>query len=186
MDVIAPSSLPTTALRLLSIATKLPPDVCLRSSLLAFLSLILAAPAACVHPCLDSLLTCSSISSLLIPCSIPKKMSKVPLHLLTYFFLAHHAEPFNKVHLTAFVGVLHFTPVLRSSLSPKLSCECFQWPHQPLQSFAQPREEGATISPLSQVCTLSSFSYFFPLSSSLSSACCLVLSLDHFHQLQPL
>ena len=86
IDVTAPPSLPTTAPRLLSIATETPPDVCLRSSLLA-------ASAANHHLCLASSLNCSSISSLLILCSIPKKMSKVPLYLLIYFLSVLQAEP---------------------------------------------------------------------------------------------
>ena len=53
--VTAPSSLPTTGPRLLSTATKTP-DVCFGSSLLAFSSVILAASAANLHPCLHNLL----------------------------------------------------------------------------------------------------------------------------------
>ena len=42
--------------RLLSIATKIPPDVCLRSSRLAFSSLILGALGTNLHACMASLL----------------------------------------------------------------------------------------------------------------------------------
>ena len=52
--------------RLLSTATKTPPDVCVRSSLLAHSSVILAASAANRHPCFACLL-----------CATPKKISKV-------------------------------------------------------------------------------------------------------------
>ena len=89
IDVTAPSSVPTTAPRLLSIATKTPPDVCLRSSLLAFSSVIPTASAA--HP-----------SFFLILSSTPKKISKASLYLLTYFFSVFHAETFSEVHLTIF------------------------------------------------------------------------------------
>ena len=102
IDVTAPSSLPTTAPRLLSIATETPPDVCLRSSLLA-------ASAANLYLCLASLLNCSSISSLLILGSIPKKMSKVPLYLLIYFVSVLQAEPFNKGAPHRFRSLLHLT-----------------------------------------------------------------------------
>ena len=54
IDSIAPSSAPT-APRLLSTATKTPPDVCLRLSLPAISSVILAASAANLHPSLTSL-----------------------------------------------------------------------------------------------------------------------------------
>ena len=54
--------------------------------------------------CLDSLLNCYSISSLVILCSIPKKLSKVPLFLLFFFFSVHHAEPFSKMHLAVVDG----------------------------------------------------------------------------------
>ena len=46
IDATAPSSSPTTVPRLLSTATKTPPDVCLRSSLLALSSVIISASAA--------------------------------------------------------------------------------------------------------------------------------------------
>ena len=52
IDSIAPSSAPTTAPRLLSIATKTLPGVCLRSSSPALSSVILAALAANLHPSL--------------------------------------------------------------------------------------------------------------------------------------
>ena len=74
---------------------------CLRSSQLAFLSVMVTASAADLHPCLASLLNYSSISSRLILCSIPKKMSKAPLYHLVYFLSEHQAEPY-KVHLTVF------------------------------------------------------------------------------------
>ena len=60
IESIAPSSAPTTAPRLLSTATKTPPDVCLRSSVPALSSVILVAFAANIHPSLASLLNCSS------------------------------------------------------------------------------------------------------------------------------
>ena len=46
IDATAPSFSPTTVPKLLSTAIKTPPDVCLRSSLLALSSVILAASAA--------------------------------------------------------------------------------------------------------------------------------------------
>ena len=49
-----------TSPRLLSTATKTPPDVCLRSSVPALSSVLLAAFAANLHPSLASLLNCSS------------------------------------------------------------------------------------------------------------------------------
>ena len=55
--------------RLLSTATKTPPDVCVRSSLLALSSVVLAASAANHHPCF----ACSL-------CSTPKKTTKVLLY----------------------------------------------------------------------------------------------------------
>ena len=78
----------------------------------ALSSVILAASAANLHPYFTSVLNCSFISSFLIPCSITKKTSNVPLYLLVYFFTVHHAEPLSKVHLTAFDVFLHFTHVL--------------------------------------------------------------------------
>ena len=65
IETIAPSSAPTTAPKLLSTATKTPPDVCLLSSVTAFSSVILAGSAANLHPSLASLSNCSSISSFL-------------------------------------------------------------------------------------------------------------------------
>ena len=56
--------------RLLSTATKTPPDVCVRSSLLALSSVILAVSAANHHPCFACLL-----------CSTPKKISKVLVYV---------------------------------------------------------------------------------------------------------
>ena len=87
IDSIVPSSTPTTAPRLLSIATKTPPDVCLRSSSPAVSQVIIAALAANLHPSLASLLNCSFISSFLHLCSIPTKISNFPLYLLMHFFL---------------------------------------------------------------------------------------------------
>ena len=109
-------------------------------------------------------MTCSSISFFLILRSIPKKMSKVPLYLLTHFFSVHHAEPFNKVHLNAVVGfcislvlflVSYYRKFLLSSLSAQLFLatsfshrvsstslffcpERHPRPHQPLPYFAEP------------------------------------------------
>ena len=78
--------------------------VCLRSLQPAFSSVILDASTADLHPCLGTLLGCSSISSLLILCSIPKKMSKVPVYHLIYIFSVPQAEPLNKVHHTVCDG----------------------------------------------------------------------------------
>ena len=73
----------------------------------------------------------SSISSFLILCSTPKNLSKAPVYLLTYFFSALHAEPFNKVHLTSDAGLrfLHHlqktppsTASFHSSFLPFLPC----------------------------------------------------------------
>ena len=61
IDSNAPSYLPITAARLVSTATNTPSDVCLRSSPLAFSSVILTASAADLHPCLALLLKCSSL-----------------------------------------------------------------------------------------------------------------------------
>ena len=105
-----------TAPRLLSTAKKTPPDVCLRSTLLASSSVIRAASAARLHPCFASSLNCSSISSFFILCSAPKKMSKVPLYLLMYLFSVLHVDPFNNVHLTIFDSFSVFTVFLCSSL----------------------------------------------------------------------
>ena len=77
--------LPQLLPKLLSTATKTPPDVCFRSSLLALSSVILAASAADLHPSLASLLNCSSISSFPSLRFIPKKISHfpfVPSHVL--------------------------------------------------------------------------------------------------------
>ena len=79
-DSMVPSSAPTTAPRLLSIATKTPTDVCLRSSSPAASSVIPAALDANLHPSLASLLNCSFSLSFLYLCSIPKKISNVPLY----------------------------------------------------------------------------------------------------------
>ena len=59
-----------------------------------------------LHPSLASLLKCSSISSFLNLCSIPKKTSKVPLYLLMYFISVLPAEPFNNTHLKFFSSFL--------------------------------------------------------------------------------
>ena len=117
IDVTAPSSLSATAPKL-----QYPPDVCLRSSLLAFSSVTLAASAANLYPCMVVLLSCCTISFFLILCSIPKKMSKVPsVYLLTYFCSVHHAEPFKRVLLTAF-GVAFafhsFSSIIDTSICP--------------------------------------------------------------------
>ena len=101
IDTIAASSPPTTAPRLLSTATISPPEVCLRSSLPAVSSVILAASAANLHPSLTSLLNGPSISSFLILCSAPKKISYFPLYLLMYFFSVLQAAPLSKVHLNS-------------------------------------------------------------------------------------
>ena len=98
IETTDPSSAPTTAPRLLSTATKTPPDVCFRSSLLALSSVILDASAAKFHPSLASLLNCYSISSFLSLCSIQKKKSHFPLYLLKNFFSVLHANPLSKVH----------------------------------------------------------------------------------------
>ena len=90
--------------------TKTPPDVCVRSSLLALSSVILAALAANLHPFLASLLNCSSISSFLNLCSIPKKTSKVPLYPLMYFLFALPTEPVNNAHLKFFSSFLTSFP----------------------------------------------------------------------------
>ena len=76
---------PTTDPKLLTTAMKTPPDVCLRSSLFGLSPVILAASAAILDPSFASLLNCSSISSFLSLCSIPKKISHFPLYLLMYF-----------------------------------------------------------------------------------------------------
>ena len=82
LNVTVPSSLSTTAPKLLSIATKTPPDVCLQSTMPALSSVILAASAANIHPCFDSRLSCSSF---LILCSITHKdveCAMVPFRVL--------------------------------------------------------------------------------------------------------
>ena len=116
IDSIAPSSAPTTAPRLLSTATKTPPDVCLRSSSPAISFVILAALAANLHPSLASMLNCYSISSFINQCSIPKKTSKGPLYLLVYFLSVLQAKPFSNAHLDLFSSLLisfRSTPVDR-------------------------------------------------------------------------
>ena len=101
IEPIAPSSAPTTAPRLLSTATKTPPDVRFRSSLLALSSVILAASAANFHPFFASQLNCSSISSFLNLCSIPKKISHFPLYLFMYF-LSVFGLGISSTHLLSF------------------------------------------------------------------------------------
>ena len=93
---------PTTAPKLLSIATTTPPEVCLRSSSPAVSSVILAALAANLHPSFASLLNYSSIFPFLNLCSIPKKVSKVPLYLLICFLSVLQVEPFSNAHLISF------------------------------------------------------------------------------------
>ena len=84
-------SLSTTASKLPSIATKTPPNVCLQSSLPAFSSVILAAPAATHHPCCASLLNCFilhfAIPSALLFCLhiLPVVNSLDRFFLTTYF-----------------------------------------------------------------------------------------------------
>ena len=88
---------------------KTPPDMCLRSSLLSFSSAILAASAANLYPCSISLLNCSSISSFLNLCSIPKKTSHFPLYLLMHFSLCskpiHRARCALKLFLLFFISI---------------------------------------------------------------------------------
>ena len=91
-ESVAPSSAPTTA-------TKTPPYVCFRSSLLALSSVILAVSAANLHPSLASLLNCSCISSFLNLCSTPKKIS----HFHSYFSVLQ-ADPLSKVHINTLVS----------------------------------------------------------------------------------
>ena len=91
---------------------KKPPDVCLRSSLPALSSVILAASAAHLHPFVDSLMNCSYIPTLLILCSMPKNMSNVLLYLL-----CTTQEPFHKVH--RFGQLLHLTPACSFFLVPE-------------------------------------------------------------------
>ena len=83
-----------------------PPDVCLRSSSPTVSSVILAARAANLHPSLASLLNCSFISSFLNLCSIPKKISNVPLYLHKYFCSVLQAETFSHAHLNLFSSFL--------------------------------------------------------------------------------
>ena len=73
--------------------------------------MILAASAASLHPSFASLLNCSSISSFLNLCSVPKKISNVPLYLLMYFLSALQADPLSKVHFSLFSSYFHFSPV---------------------------------------------------------------------------
>ena len=98
IDMTDPSSLSTTAPKSLSSATKTPLHACLQFSLLAFSSVILAASAANLHPCYTSLWNCSSISSFPILLSIPKKMRKVPLYLVMYFFSVLYADKQGTYH----------------------------------------------------------------------------------------
>ena len=74
--------------------------------------MILAASAASLHPSFASLLNCSSISSFLSLCSIPKKIS--------HFLSVLHADPLSKVHLSSFASFFHFGPVFSFWLLPPL------------------------------------------------------------------
>ena len=100
VDMPAPS-LSNTAPRLLSIARVTPPDMCLRSLLFAF-----------------------PISSLLMLCSIPKKKSKVPVYLPTYFSSVNHAEILKRIQLIVFdgLGISLLLFHLSCSLGPLVSC----------------------------------------------------------------
>ena len=74
--------------------------------------MILAASAASLHPSFASLLNCSSISSFLSLCSVPKKIS--------HFLSVLHADPLSKVHLSSFASFFHFGPVFSFWLLPPL------------------------------------------------------------------
>ena len=99
IESIAPSCAPTTAPKLLSIATKTPPHVCFSPRLLqiSILSWLL-------------FLNCPSVSAFIILRSNLKKISHSPLCLLIYFFSVLHADPLNRVHLNLlasfFISVL--------------------------------------------------------------------------------
>ena len=64
----------------------------------------IVASAANLHLCFASLLNVSSISSLLCLCSIPKKMSYVPLYHSTNIFSVLHAKPLSKIRIIVVVG----------------------------------------------------------------------------------
>ena len=107
-----------------------------KSSLPVVSPVILAALAANHHPSLASLLNCSSISSFLNLCSIPKKISHFPLCLFTYFCSVLHADPFRNVHLNL------FSSFLISVLSTPLSWHLLHLLH--LKAFAIKVHFGAS------------------------------------------
>ena len=86
--------------------------------MLILLSVVLAASAANIHPSFASLFTCSSVSSFLNLCSIPKKISNVPLYLLMYFFSVLQTDPFSKVRFNLLSFFSHLSPVCSFRLSP--------------------------------------------------------------------
>ena len=98
----APSSFPMSAPKLLSAATKTPPDECLRSSVPAFSSVVLAASAANLHPCLAFFVEMPVHLFLPHFVLISEEHVNVPLYHLENFFSMHHAAQFSKVHLTIF------------------------------------------------------------------------------------
>ena len=100
IDSTAPSSVPTTAPKLLSTATKTP-DVRLRSSVPAFLSVILAASAANLHPFFGFFV--ELLLHLFFPHSVLYSKEKIKCtfaYLLMCFLSVLHADPPSKVHLT--------------------------------------------------------------------------------------
>ena len=179
-DMTVLSSLPMTAPKLLSTATKTRP--------------------ANLQLCLASKLNCSSIASFLILCSTPRKISEVPLYLLKNFFSIHHAEPLSKVHLTifksfylslllfhSFVGTLfchssapNCLPSFYFYLASLPSVLCcfghFPTPHQLPPDFGRPATRRRVICPFSPY----SIQFFSSSpSSSPSSFSCLSFSFIH-------
>ena len=159
MDVTTLSSLSMIAPRLLSIATKtlFPRCACDPHRLHYRRD---PGHVSCKPPSLLGLFVELLLHFFFSSCAQPRRGCRK--YFLINFFSVHHAEPFNNVHLTASAGccipLLPFLPKHSSAncssplLAPIVSLPAFflyserdQRPHQPLQSFAQAREERATI-----------------------------------------
>ena len=120
IETLVPSSSPTTAPKLLSTATKTCPDVCF----FVFNVCSFIGGSCCVscnlYPPLASLLNCSSISSFLSLCSIPKKdiaLSFVSSHSLFLCTPRRSVEQGTPQQLCLF---LHFSSVFSFWLPPPL------------------------------------------------------------------
>ena len=96
-------------------ATKIPPDVCFRASLLALSSVILAASAASLHLSLASLLNCSSISSFL---SLFYPKEDIALPFVSPHVLFPCSMPTQQGGPQSSCFFLHFHSVLPFSLLP--------------------------------------------------------------------